>query len=123
VIDRIPVEDEWPYFVRGMFALPAAFPEGTYRSQVIHFGASSKDEPGDPRPWDEWLGKFEALLRELYWDFAVVHLETEFVPARVFEWHPTDAAMEIVWSEAPQPVRDWTRTELAGGGRGRHDPA
>jgi hypothetical protein len=108
VIDRIPVQDDWPYFVRGMFALPGASPEGTYRSQVIHFGASFKDEPGDFGPWEEWLGKFGALLRELYWDFAVVHLQTEFGPERVFEWRPTDAR---VWSNAPQPVRDWTRTE------------
>jgi hypothetical protein len=28
IINRLPREDDWPWLVRGMFALPAGFPEG-----------------------------------------------------------------------------------------------
>src|SRR5262245_32683588 len=94
IINRMPREDQWPWLVRGMFSLPAGWPQGTYRSQVIHFGASIKDDPTDRGIWDVWLGKFEGLLGQLYWWSAAVHLETEFERDRVFEWLPTEAAMQ-----------------------------
>ena len=112
VLNRFRREDDWPCLVRGMFALPAGHPQGTFRRQVIHFGASIKDAPENRGIWDEWLGKFEALLRQLYWWSAVVHLATDFERDRVFEWRPTDAAMAGLYVEAPQPVFEWVRTVL-----------
>jgi hypothetical protein len=108
----LPVEDEWPWLIRGMFALPAAWPQGTYRSQVIHFGASLKDEPQDRAAWDCWLGKFETLLRQLYWWSAALHLRTEFDPDRVYEWLPTNAAIDRMVGDQPQPVLEWERTVI-----------
>jgi hypothetical protein len=103
----LPVEDKWPWLVRGMFALPGSWPEGTYRTQVIHFGASLKDEPRDRSCWDLWLGKFESLLRKLYWLSATVHLQTEFEPDRVFRWLPTRRAIDLMVAEPPQPIDEW----------------
>jgi hypothetical protein len=59
-LSELPAEDEWPWLVRGMFALPAEWPQGPFRSQIIHFGASLKDEPHDRACWDTWIGKFES---------------------------------------------------------------
>jgi hypothetical protein len=109
---ELPAEDEWPWLVRGMFALPAGWPQGTYRSQVIHFGASLKDEPGDRSPWDGWIGKFEALLRRLYWWSVTLHLITEFEPERVFRWLPSAVAVECMAGDPPQPVQEWERSVI-----------
>ena len=110
VIAELPEEGEWPWLVRGMFALPAPWPQGTYQSQLIHFGASLKDEPGDRAVWEQWLQKFEALLRNLYWFSAVVHLETEFEPDRVYRWTPSAAAMQRLYVDSPQCVWEWNRS-------------
>jgi hypothetical protein len=109
-LNRLPRKDDWPWLVRGMFALPAGRPQGTFRRQVIHFGASIKDDPCNRAFWDEWLGKFEVLLRQLYWWSAVVHLSTDFEPDRVFEWRPTEAAMAKLYAERPQPTGEWVRS-------------
>ena len=109
VLLSLPTDDVWPWLVRGMFALPASGPQGTYRQQVIHFGASLADDPFDPALWDGWLAKFEGLLRQLYWLSAVVHLETESDPPRAWRWRPTDAALARLGTEDPAPFDDWTR--------------
>ena len=112
---QVPADDDWPWVVRGIFALPAAYPQGTYRSQIIHFGLSIKDEPSDRGIWDVWLGKFEAVLRQLYWLRAVAHLETDFEPDRTFEWLPTDSAVGRLYDDPPQPVTEWTRSVRTSG--------
>jgi hypothetical protein len=106
----VPEDDDWPWVVRGIFAVPALYPHGTFRRQVIHFGLSVKDDPNNRGIWDVWLGKFETVLRLLYWWSAVVHLETDFEPPRVFKWVPTDAAMGRLHDEPPQPISEWVRT-------------
>jgi hypothetical protein len=115
VVNRLPPRDDWPWLVRGMFAVPAGRPQGTFRSQVIHFGASIKDDPLDRGIWDDWLDKFESLLRRLYWWSAVVHLSTDFEPDRVFEWLPTDAALTGMCADPPQPVGEWVRSVRTAG--------
>ena len=107
---QVPEDDDWPWVVRGIFALPAPYPQGTYRRQVIHFGLSIKDDPTNRGIWDAWLGKFEGVLGRLYWQSAVVHLDTEFEPPRVFEWVPTEAAMGRIHDDPPRPVAEWVRS-------------
>jgi hypothetical protein len=110
VLAQIPEDDDWPWVVRGIFALPAPYPQGTYRQQIIHFGLSIKDEPSNRRIWDVWLAKFERILRQLYWSSAVAHLETDFEPPRVFEWLPTETATRRLLDDPPQPVEEWVRS-------------
>jgi hypothetical protein len=92
--------------------------EGTYRRQVIHFGLSVKDDPTDRGIWGVWLGKFEAVLRRLYWWSALAHLDTNFEPQRVFEWLPTEAAVGRLRCDPPQPAGEWARSvQVRDGGR------
>lgn len=109
VIAELPSVDEWPWLIREMFGVPDLRIEGTYRTQVIHFGASLKDEPPDRTCWDVWLGKFEALLRRLYWYSATVHLRTDFEPHRVYVWLPTTEAVERMVADPPECIQEWTR--------------
>jgi hypothetical protein len=80
-LSAVPENDDWPWLVRGVLALPAPYPQGTYRRQVIHFGLSMKDDPLDPGLWDRWLEKFERVLRQLSWRSARAHVATDFGPA------------------------------------------
>ena len=64
----------------------------------------------EPVIWEGWLGEFKDILRRLYWSSAVVHLETEFEPDRRFEWLSTQAALDRMRRDDPEPVQEWTRT-------------
>lgn len=116
-LSAVPEDDDWPWVVRGIFALPAPYPQGTYRQQVIHFGLSIKDDPSNRGIWDVWLGKFEAVLRRMYWSSALAQINTDFEPPRIFEWVPTDEASTRLRDDPPQPVTDWIRSvRVLGGG-------
>jgi hypothetical protein len=111
VLEALPLDDEWPWLVRGMFSLPATEPQGAYRSQIIHFGASIKDDPHDPDSWPRvWFEKFERLLSSLYWFSASVLLEREFGSDQLFRWRPTSAAVERMCQEPPQCISEWERS-------------
>lgn len=94
------VDDEWSLLSREMFAMPGedVF-SGTYQTQVIHFAASYKAVEYE---WEHWLRQFEALLKNMYWVSATVHLETELSGKHTFSWHsehghtPSDAELRMV---------------------------
>jgi hypothetical protein len=112
-IGRLPEEDPWPWLVRGHFALPAAYPEGLYRTQVIRVGLSMKDDPGDTAVWDLWLSKLEAVLRRLYWVRTIVHVQTELPKTtRSYVWDPTEAALAGMYADDPQPIASWARRQI-----------
>ncbi|HSU67136.1 MAG TPA: hypothetical protein VLJ39_09705, partial [Tepidisphaeraceae bacterium] len=105
IIGALPDADSFPYLTRSMFAIPGEeAPQGTYRSQIIHFAASMKEVEGD---WKKWLEKFEGLLHKLYWFNAVVHLRAEVMGDHDYEW--TIDANQIVnyLKDAPKPPTKW----------------
>lgn len=108
-------DDEFPWVDLSIFALPGPDPIGTYRRQIIHFGLSLKDDtcgPDDEAWWDEWLDKFEAVLRKLYWTSARLHFETDFTPRREYYWVASEAAKAKMWDDPDfaEPVTDWHRS-------------
>lgn len=104
VLARLPGADGWPFLCREMFATSGedVF-SGTYQTQVIHFGMSYRAVEYE---WEQWVRKFEALLRNMYWANAVVHLETELAGHHTFIWEsdschePSDEPLQVrcVWS-------------------------
>ena len=83
-IDLLPEEDDFPQLTRQMFNLPGLdFKDGLYKNQIIVFGASYKEIEDS---WIDWIVKFEHLLKALYWDEVVVHLETECRGDRTYQW-------------------------------------
>ena len=87
-----------------MYASGVARPNNTYRGPVIYFGGSFSSIYQD---WTEWLEKFEALLRRLYWEHAVVILITEWMGEHVCRW---DAELRDFVADHPSPVTRWKFT-------------
>jgi hypothetical protein len=112
VIAALPTEDPSPSLARGMFAVPT-WKGGIDLDQVIPFGASFEDNPMSRDWWDTWLGKFESLLRRLYWKSVVLHMESRIDGHRMFQWSPTVRAAGLLWADEPQPVGEWNRTVQA----------
>jgi hypothetical protein len=111
VLQGLPFEDEWPFLTRSMFAFPdGGVMAGRYRSLPIHFGATLKAVEWD---WDLWLGKFELLLRRLFWAEALLHLRTEAtVGHHDYVYEAVDR--ERLHRDPPTPPETWT---LRGGPR------
>lgn len=100
-LDNLPQGEGWPFIGREMFS--CCENEGLYQTQVIHFGASYRAVEYE---WALWVRNFEALLDELYWTNAVVHLETELNGTHTFRWetesgshspHQRDLRMRCAW--------------------------
>lgn len=84
----LPTVDDWPFLVQEMFSFPRFRMDGSVgQTNVIHFGMSYK---GVEYEWSEWINKFEALLKSMYWQSAVVHLETELTGLHTFMWDAID---------------------------------
>jgi hypothetical protein len=111
-IAALPENDEnFPWITREMFLVPDPDSDNMYRDQVIVFGASYKSVEYE---WDEWLDKFEAILKKLYWSTATIYLETELVGNHRYEWM-FDLNQHDNWiSDNPQPTMLW---EFKGGPR------
>lgn len=81
--------DSFPYLTSSMFAIPNdELEQGTYQTQVIHFAASYQ---AVEYHWEQWMAKFEALLKKMYWVSATVHMETELSGRHTFYWESTGA--------------------------------
>ncbi|MBD2859625.1 hypothetical protein IB286_11465 [Spongiibacter sp. KMU-158] len=88
VTESLPLAEDWPLLCREMFSLPQqAVDFGDCQTDVIHFGASYK---GIEHEWTEWLKLFEAMLHDMYWVSATVHLQTAYNGTHTFVWHAED---------------------------------
>jgi hypothetical protein len=83
-IMNLPKSEEWPVLCREMFSLPRVeVGSDSYLTEVMHFGASYMAIEYE---WSQWMKQFEALLDQMYWVSAVVHLETELSGVHTFSW-------------------------------------
>ncbi len=88
VTEALPAAEDWPLLCREMFSLPQrAVDFGDCQTDVIHFGSSYK---AIEHEWDEWLRHFEAMLHDMYWVSATVHLQTALNGSHTFVWHCDD---------------------------------
>lgn len=108
IISQLPAHDEYPYLSKSMFSIPGqGYDEGTYRSQIIHFGGSIKGlEFGDELLW---VQKFEALLKKLYWFSAVAYIETEMDGDYKYSWFAAEDIIPSYHGECPLTTHKWQR--------------
>jgi hypothetical protein len=84
----LPLVDDWPFLTQEMFSVPRfQMQDMAGQTNVVHFGMSYK---GVEYEWNQWVSKFEALLKVMYWQSAVVHLETEISGLHTFMWEAID---------------------------------
>ena len=106
VMEELPRAEDWPLISREMFAMPApALAVDDSQTDVVHFGSSYKAVEHE---WEQWLGKFEQMLKRMYWVSATVHLETELSGKHTFSWESTGAGHNPSDSELKM-VCEWER--------------
>jgi hypothetical protein len=106
VLGALPGADEWPPLCRPMFGwAPAGTPMIEYGNRILHLGASLKAMDGALR---DWLDKFEALLRRLYWESAYVRFEGAYVGVQEFTWRPTERWVKELCRGRLSPIADWS---------------
>jgi hypothetical protein len=108
IISELPDDEDFPPLIKSMFFFSASLQEGydisMYRGPVIFFGGSfNKLYLG----LDQWLEKFENLLRQLYWEHASIILVTEIMGRYNYHWEATDEAFEKLTILPPVPIQDW----------------
>ena len=103
VINSLSESDsEFPWINRSMFSIPNE--QGTFRDQVITFGASYKTLEYE---WHLWIEKFEELLKQLFWFDVTIHAEFEVMGNYKYDWL-IDINQRDKWcKEIPEPITDW----------------
>lgn len=103
ILTSLPDTDAWPPLTKAMFGWPQYnTPMITYGGRKIHFAAGLKSVDED---LDLWVGKFEGLLRNLYWSEAVVMVQGWILPFCELRWVPTMREYE---QAITQPTQEWT---------------
>ena len=110
IIDNLPETDDLPPLTRNIFTVPLDYstPEGKpgfYRVQMIHFGASFNNLSN---LWNQWLEKFERLLKRLYWYEANIHLDVELYGSYHYIWKVNTEEIQRFYEKPPIPVGKWT---------------
>jgi len=113
ILSALPEEDSWPPLTKGLFAWSdEGGMRGGYRGTIIHFGGRFKSIETD---WDEWLIKYESLLKQLYWESSTVFLDTEVSGQHRFDWYHSNyddfilspPKLPTSW-EFKGPFRNWS---------------
>ena len=106
VIESLTIdEDQWPWIDRGMFLVQDPENAKMYRDQVIVFGASYKRvEDG----WEEWLMKFESILKQLYWISATIHVDSELEGEFTYQWIYDSSQTDNFAGDTRNPTSMWS---------------
>ena len=84
VMNELPSIEDWGLLNREMFSMPQVASDlDDANTNVVHFGSSYKAVEHE---WEQWIGKFESMLKRMYWVSATVHLETELNGRHTFVW-------------------------------------
>ena len=103
VINSLPESDsEFPWINRSMFSIPNE--QGTFRDQVITFGASYKTLEYE---WHLWIEKFEELLKRLFWFDVTIHAEFEIMGNYKYDWFIKTDLMDNWHNEPLIPINEW----------------
>lgn len=111
VLMNLPSAEDWPLLSREMFSMPVQQTElNEIRTDVMHFGSSYKAVEYE---WDQWIARFEEMLKGMYWVSATVHLETELNGRHTFTWEAEESHHEPN-NEALAVRCEWLRESALG---------
>ena len=102
-INSLPKSDsEFPWINKSMFSIPNE--QGTFRDQVITFGASYKTLEYE---WHLWIEKFEEILKKLFWFDVTIYVEFEVMGDYKYDWLINIDQIDKWHKESPEPIVDW----------------
>ena len=103
VINSLPIDDsEFPWINRSMFSIPNE--QGTFRDQVITFGASYKTLEYE---WHLWIEKFEEVLKRLFWFDVTIHAEFEVLGDYKYSWVVDINEIDKWHKDYPETITEW----------------
>lgn len=109
-LNTLPSVEQWPFLYKEMFAAPEhGFTLDGIQTEVTHFGASYFAVEYE---WRGWIECFEALLEQMYWVSAVVHLETDLSGLHTFTWESSSES-HLPGQPLSQTRCEWSRESLA----------
>lgn len=89
-VDDQLINQQYRLLTQEMFSVARLQLNGEHATaNLIHFAMSYH---GIEYEWSEWMAKFEVLLKSMYWQSVVVHLETEFSGVHTFKWESVNAS-------------------------------
>ena len=94
--------DEFPPLNSTFFA-PTGEAE-SYGAKLLYFAGSFKEVERD---WEQWLGKFEGLLKTMVWQRVYLSLETPFFGRFEYRWEAAPEIAATFGAEVPRRVTDW----------------
>lgn len=106
VLMSLPSVEGWPLLSREMFSMPVQLTDlDEVQTDVMHFGSSYKAVEYE---WEQWISRFEEVLKSMYWVSATVHLETELNGRHTFTWEAEESYHEP--NDEPLSARcEWSR--------------
>ena len=84
----------------------------TYRQRLVHFAATMKQIDSEV---DEWIAKFERLLRMLYWERAYLRIETAYLGVHEWTWRVPHEWISNLSEGRLFPITEWERTKTMDG--------
>ncbi len=103
VINSLSENDTYfPYINKSMFSIPDN--QGTFRNQVITFGASYKSLEYE---WHLWIKKFESILKRLFWFDVIIHAEFEMMGTYTYQWSVDNDQLNNWYKKSPDPISEW----------------
>lgn len=111
IINNLPLEDVYPPLTRNMFHIISNLQDkAQFDSQLIKIGASIKEFEGTD--WEEWLTKFQNLLRKLFWSSVHLQVITELGGSFEYKWSATSESVSNMFATPPQPITAWQLSKL-----------
>lgn len=104
---RLPADDSWPPLCRSLFAVTGDDAlHGSYKHQrLIHFAGRFNHLINH---FDEWLDKFDRLLKLLYWLEAEISITPEWGgPPFMLQYRVSPETIANYMSNAPRPPQEW----------------
>ena len=110
VMSELPSIEDWALLNREMFSMPQVATDlDDANTNVVHFGTSYKAVEHE---WEQWIGKFESMLKRMYWVSATVHLDTELNGRHTFVWE-SEEEYHVPDSGELSVRCEWSRESLS----------
>lgn len=103
-IKNLKADNNYPYLSSEMFSLGASESPYFYRNPVISFGVSYKEMEDE---LDAFLLKFENILRNIEFESARLHMETEFFGNYNFYWASKAWTKSVNEEDALIETEEW----------------